>query len=107
MHLGNPNVVTADTTILASQTMAVQDLSCHPLHILQKAMLVNEICAFWVAINQMHDTEAMCIAFNCFNEDLINTTSKNKHWRCPKKLFYAMKTSTNEINKLFLNKSKH
>ncbi|KRY81774.1 hypothetical protein T4D_11109, partial [Trichinella pseudospiralis] len=44
---------------LASQTMAVQDLSCHPLHILQKAMLV-------------HDTEAMCIAFNCFNEDFIN-----------------------------------
>ncbi|KAL1286205.1 5'-bis(diphosphate) 3'-pyrophosphohydrolase MESH1,Guanosine-3' [Trichinella pseudospiralis] len=41
------NVVTADTTILASQTMAVQDLSCHSLHISQKAMLMRYALFGW------------------------------------------------------------
>ncbi|KAL1246309.1 Histone-binding protein [Trichinella spiralis] len=92
------SVVTAETTILASQTMGdsrklcIWDMRSLGEH---KPALVEEV----------HDATATCIAFNRFNEVLINTASEDKTikvWdlRCMKKPFYAIRTLTGEINKM-------
>ncbi|KAL1227691.1 Histone-binding protein [Trichinella pseudospiralis] len=110
------SVVTAETTILASQTMGVRDLSWHPLHISLFATVGDsrKLC-LWdmrslgdhkpALVEEVHDAAATCIAFNRFNEVLINTASEDKTikvWdlRCMKKPFYAIRTSTSEINKM-------
>ncbi|KRY32165.1 Histone-binding protein RBBP4 [Trichinella spiralis] len=110
------SVVTAETTILASQTMGVRDLSWHPLHISLFATVGDsrKLC-IWdmrslgehkpALVEEVHDATATCIAFNRFNEVLINTASEDKTikvWdlRCMKKPFYAIRTLTGEINKM-------
>ncbi|KRZ89628.1 putative histone-binding protein rbbD [Trichinella sp. T8] len=83
------SVVTAETTILASQTMGVRDLSWHPLHISLFATVgeSRKLC-IWdmrslgehkpALVEEVHDATATCISFNRFNEVLINTASEDK-----------------------------
>ncbi|KAL1285990.1 Pentatricopeptide repeat-containing protein [Trichinella pseudospiralis] len=65
------NGITADTTILASQTMAVQDLSCHPLHILQKAML-NKRFSIPTSIAEMNVFIGLLSVAGIFHENHKN-----------------------------------